>query len=189
MTFRLRNNNEFLYNFEIYFIVIILICFKSVNKKDISNYRPISTLNCINTVIEKLFFSRLISFFDSDNIIVNSQYGFRRGRTTSYAVLRLLHEAYESLNSHEYFGVVSLDLSKAFDTVNHRISLYKFHNYGIRGITHNILKSYLSKLMQIVYVNVVTSDHLPIKAGVPEGSVLSPLLNISKVLYTAFCFY
>ena len=104
-------------------------------------------------------------------------------------LLRLLNEAYESLNSHEYFGVVSLDLSKAFDTVNHRISLYKFHNYGIRGITHNILKSYLSKLMQIVYVNVVTSDHLPIKAGVPEGSVLSPLLNISKVLYTAFCFY
>ena len=87
-----------------------------------------------------------------------------------------MHEAYESLNSHEYFGVVSLDLSKAFDTVDHRILLYKLHNFSIRGIAHNILKSYLSNCMQFVSVNDVTSDHLPIKVGVSQDSVLGPLL-------------
>ena len=81
---------------------------------------------------------------------------------------------------------MSLDLSKAFDTVDHIILLYKLHNYGIRGIAHNILKYYLSNRMQLVYVNDVTSDHFPIKVWVPHGSVLGPLLNISKVLYTAF---
>ena len=76
---------------------------------------------------------RLISFLDSIHIIINS-----------YAALRLLHEGYESLNSHDYFGIVSLDFSKAFDTVYHRIVLYKLHNYGIVGIAHNLFKSYLS---------------------------------------------
>ena len=106
-------------------IACVVPIFKSGNKKDIENYRPISTLSCINTVIEKLLFKRINSFLNSNHVLVDTQYGFRSGRTTSDALLRLLYDAYQSMNSHNYFGVVSLDLSKAFDTVDHKILLYK----------------------------------------------------------------
>ena len=95
--------------------------------------------------------------------------------STSDAVLRLLQEAYEAINNHEYFGTVSLDLSKAFDTVDHEILLYMLYNYDIRGIAYNVLKSYLERF-QFFNINGLISCRQSVVAGVPQGSVLGPLL-------------
>lgn len=153
----------------------VIPLYKKGNKLDIQNYRPISTLNSLNTVVEKLLFNRLDSFLKSNNVITDYQYGFRRGRSTCDAINRLLHDAYQSINNSSYLGVLSLDLSKAFDTVDHDILLKKLHNYGIRGQVLDLFKSYLSDRFQCVSVNGFTSEYLSMTVGVPQGSVLGPL--------------
>ena len=162
-------------------IACVIPFYKTGSRNDIENNRPISTLNCVNTVIEKLWFNRVNSFLCRYKVLVDTQYGFRGGRTTSDAVLRLLQDAYESMNDSGYFGVVSLDLSKAFDTVDHDVLQQKLYNYGIRGVAHDIFISYLSGRYQYVAVNGAISCNLPITVGVPQGSVLGPLLFLMYI--------
>ena len=155
--------------------------FKSGNKENVENYRPISSLSCLNSIFEKLLHSRITSFFERHDVLTNFQYGFRSGRATSDAIIKLLHEAYTAINEYKYFGVVSLDLSKAFDTVDHDVLMHKLYNYGLRGPVFGLLKSYLSNRSQFVFVNGELSDTLPIKTGVPQGSILGPLLFLAYI--------
>ena len=106
-------------------IACVTPLFKSGNKGEVSNYRPISCLPTLNTIIEKLLHQRIMRFLDKNKILNTSQFGFRSGMSTTDAVTSLLSEIYDSMNSHKYFGTVSLDLSKAFDTVDHTILLKK----------------------------------------------------------------
>ena len=162
-------------------IACVTPIFKSGEKNNVKNYRPISCLPPLNVIIEKLFYSRFISFIDKNKILSPAQFGFRSSCSTSDTLIRLLHEAYKAINSDKYFSVVSLDLSKAFDTVDHNVLLYKLYHYGFRGQVYNLLESYLSERFQFVRANGFMSTKRPINIGVPQGSVLGPLLFLLYV--------
>ena len=151
-----------------------------IYKKDDSSlvtiYRPISLLPCISKILEKIVYKRLNSFLTSNNILNPSQFGFRKKYSTDFAITKLLDKVIQSLSKKEHVIALFMDLSKAFDTIDHDILLYKLNNYGIRGIVLSWLKSYLSNRQQFVSINNVESSRLNIKCGVPQGSILGPLL-------------
>ena len=145
---------------------------------DCSNYRPISLLSNINKIIEKLMHSRLYNFLSIHNCIYDYQFGFRKNHSTNHALLNLTEEIREALDNNSFAAGVFVDLQKAFDTVDHTILLNKLNYYGIRGITNNWFKSYLSNRKQYVTINGFESEVAIMKYGVPQGSVLGPLLFI-----------
>jgi len=150
--------------------------YKSGDKLNVTNYRPISTLSFLSKVFEKLMYKRLMSYLCSNSVICNNQFGFRRGFNTSDAFVELLDNLYESLNKKKVLVSVFLDLSKAFDTVNHSILLAKLDNIGIRGRVNNWFGSYIGNRKQYVSVyNCASNVTTPIM-GVPQGSTLGPIL-------------
>ena len=154
----------------------LYINYKGGDKDDCNNYRPISLLPAIGKLFEKLISHRLTAHLDSHNILSHHQYGFRKNYSTELAVNdiheKLLNNLDKGLNSCTVF----LDLAKAFDSVDHTILLRKLYKYGIRGITLKLLESYLSNRSQFVKVNGVKSLLHYILYGVPQGSILGPLL-------------
>ena len=121
-------------------------------------------------------YKRLINFINKHNILFNRQFGFRSGNSTDHAILCILDKIQSAIESGLFSCGVFLDLSKVFDTVNHSILLDKLEHYGIRGIVREWFSSYLSNRKQFVSINNTCSDHLDISCGVPQGSVLGPLL-------------
>ena len=154
----------------------IIPLFKGGSKLSITNYRPISLLPIFSKIIEQLMLSRLKSFLERNQIIFEHQYGFQKKKSTTLAVLDLLHNITESFEKKEFCAVVFLDFAKAFDTVNHDILVDKLESYGIRGVAKNWFKSYLTNSEQLVSINDTLSSKLPVKCGVPQGSVLGPIL-------------
>lgn len=129
-------------------------------------------------MFEKLVSIRLSNFLRKNKIISSKQFGFCKGKSTTDALEYLTNYIYSNLNSNKKVIVTSLDLKKAFDTVNHSRLLYKLHNYGIRGKANDLLKSYLSHRKQRVRLGKATSDYLNVNLGVPQGSILGPLLFV-----------
>ena len=149
------------------------------NKGDylqVSNYRPISLLSNINKVFEKLVYSRVYSFLDLHNVIYDLQFGFRAGHSTNHALISLTEKVREALDSSNFACGIFIDLQKAFDTVHHDILLSKLNHYGIRGIANNWFRSYLLNRQQFVSINGFDSSMKTMDYGVPQGSVLGPLL-------------
>ena len=142
----------------------------------ISNYRPISLLSVFNKILEKLMYNRLITFLDKNQVLFNGQFGFRSNHSTLHAILLIADKIQKAIERKQYSCGIFLDLSKAFDTVNHTILIKKLEYYGIRGIAKDWFCSYLSNRKQLVSIGNVTSDLKPITCGVPQGSVLGPLL-------------
>ena len=151
-----------------------------IYKKDdphlLTNYRPISLLPAISKILEKLVYKRLSSFLTLNNILNPSQFGFRKKYSTDFAITKLLDKVTQSLSEKEHVIALFMDLSKAFDTIDHNILLYKLKRYGIRGFALSWFKSYLSNRQQFVSIGNVESSFLNIKCGVPQGSILGPLL-------------
>ncbi len=152
--------------------------FKAGNKREFTNYRPVSLLPQFSKIIEKLFDVRLQKFIDKHNLLNNGQYGFRSNCSTSFALMELIEEICNNLDNKKLTVGVFIDLKKAFDTIDHNLLLQKLDFYGIRGATNDWVKSYLTNRKQFVQVDGHSSDLLDIICGVPQGSVLGPKLFI-----------
>ena len=150
--------------------------YKKGNEEHLENYRPVSTLPIFGKIFEKLIYTRLYKFLVSKNIIYDGQFGFRKGHSTSHA----LNYSVEEINRHLHLGKhvvgIFIDLSKAFDTINHEKLLFKLDRYGIRGTPLLLMSNYLRGRAQYTSVLGEKSEKLSVIYGVPQGSVLGPLL-------------
>ena len=159
-------------------IAKIIPLFKKGDKLELGNYRPISLLTSFSKLLEKIIFARMTSFLKRYDILSRFQFGFREKHNTTHALLSFIEKVALSIDSSSHTVGVFLDFSKAFDTINHDILLSKLSHIGVRGKALEWFRSYLSNRKQFVYLNEHESDFKEITCGVPQGSILGPLLFI-----------
>ena len=154
----------------------VIPLYKKDDKLIMDNYRPISLLSSISKVFEKVVFLQLSSYFIENNLFHDGQYGFREKHSTELATMELMDRVISALDDKDLPISIFMDLSKAFDTLDHTTLLHKLKYYGINGITLNWFNSYLSNRSQYVEIDNVLSTKMVINTGVPQGSILGPLL-------------
>jgi hypothetical protein len=145
-------------------------------KNEPSNYRPISLLGSLSKLLERIVNKRLVTYLESNSLLTNRQFGFRKGISTENAVTLLTNSISTHLDEGRACVGVFLDLAKAFDTVSVPILLKKLESYGIRGITLKWLTSYLTDRLQCVKIGDHLSSMRSVSFGVPQGSILGPTL-------------
>ena len=145
-------------------------------KLEVSSYRSISLLFNIDKMFEKLMHSRLIGFLEEKQILYYRHFGFRKDFSTNHAILTLLESIQKTLDDGQFPCGVFMDIEKSFDTIIHDTPLEKLNHYGIRGISNDWFRSHLSDRTQFVSINGFNSDYKTVKYGVPQDSVLGPLL-------------
>ena len=156
----------------------VIPLYKSGGKDLVTNYRPVSLLPQFSNILEKLFVTRLDSFIEKHNILSDNQYGFRTNQSTGLALMKLMDEITTATDNKLHTIGIFIDLKKAFDTIDHGLLMQKMCKYGVRGVAHSWLCSYLSNRWQYVSCDKTDSVLLKVKCGVPQGSVLGPKLFI-----------
>ena len=155
----------------------IIPIFKEKGEKSLTkNYRPISLLSNINKIFEKIMHKRLYEFLEDQGLIFDHQFGFRKHHSTTHALIDLTEDIRQSIDNNQFSCGVSIDLQKAFDTVDHDILLKKLDHYGVRGVANDWFRSYLKNRKQYVHISGFNSELENVNFGVPQGSVLGPLL-------------
>ena len=174
-------------------IAKVVPIYKNGDIKCVSNYRPISILPSFSKITEKLIYTRLDKYLTKNSILHQNQFGFRSKLSTSMALLELIDNLSKSIDDRKLTLGVFIDLAKAFDTVDHRVLLSKLQHYGIRGIALSWFQNYLTNRKQYTVIDNAESSQSLIKCGVPQGSILGPILfliyindlnYISKLLHT-----
>jgi len=162
---------------------IVKPLYKKGEKTCITNYRPISLLTVFSKVLEKVMYRRLNRHLTTNNVLTTEQFGFRKGISTENATFSLTDKILKAFNKKMHVGGIFCDLAKAFDCVNHDILLAKLNFYGLQGTALDLFKSYLANRKQKVQIQTenmsqASSEWGTIEHGVPQGSILGPLLFI-----------
>ena len=156
----------------------VIPVFKADEPDLFTNYRPISLLPNFSKFFEKVMHNRLVEFANTQDIFYQLQLGFRKIHSTALSLIYLVNKIATSIDQSEITAGVFLDLSKAFDTLDHQIVFDKLEHYGVRGLALQWIKSYFSNRIQFVQINDTRSSEEIIRCGVPQGFILGPLYFI-----------
>jgi len=159
----------------------IIPVYKNGTKTSLSNYRPISLQCTFSKILEKIISKFILSHFEDNNLLMNQQHGYRKWHNCQTALAVVYDQIQEKLSEKKFVVGIFLDLSKAFDTLNHEILFQKLKYYGFYGKELGILKKYLTERKHYTEVGTSKSSNLVNNFGVPQGSVLGPLL------YSIYC--
>ena len=148
--------------------------FKGVDATSVKNYRPISVLPVVSKLFERIMQNQISSYLEE--YLSPCLCGYRKGYSTKYALLGFIEKWKQMLDKQGYAGAIIMDLSKAFDTINHELLLAKLHAYGFDKEALRLIRSYLTERWQRIKINKSFSTWTELLNGVPQGSVLGPLL-------------
>ena len=157
---------------------VIKPIFKNGHKENFTNYRPISLLSSFSKVMEKIAANQMMKYLNKYKLLYEHQYGFRSNHSTEQPVLHFIDKIYKALNESKFTLSIFIDLTKAFDTCNFDILLDKLNYYGFRGISNVWFKNYLTGRKQTTCIRGVNSSFEELQCGVPQGSILGPILFI-----------
>lgn len=157
-------------------VATVIPLFKKGDRLLISNYRPISLLPVVSKIFEKAVKNRMVNFLDSFSCFSKCQFGFRCGLGTEDALIEVMNPLHEGLNNSNMVAALFVDITKAFDMVDHKVLLDKMWKVGFRGSIFNWLNSFIVNRSQKVRCDSCVSRSLALEAGVPQGSVLGPIL-------------
>ena len=161
--------------------------FKNGERNDLQNYRPISVLCTVKRVFEKLIYQQLYDYLMENSILNNCQWGFRSAHSTALALIDCTNNWLIGIDNGKINSTILLDVKKAFDTIDHDILLWKLSHYGISHTELEFFRSYFCNRLQCCSVNGHTSSFKTISCGVPQGSILGPLLFIIYVNDLPLC--
>lgn len=159
-------------------IAKVIPIYKKDDHKLFANYRPISLLPSLSKIFERVLYNQLFEHFSTNNLFFSSQYGFRSNHSTEFAAIELTERIKQELHKKSIPLTIFLDLSKAFDTLNHEIIIWKLSKYGLHTNALELIQNYFSNRKQYVDYHGTSSHMSPLSIGVPQGSILGPLFFI-----------